>query len=447
MRIADLLNPVRLPGKVDIGQNTMRLDLLLPHHRPIRYPLGRWTSIIQNKFDRCRTLDYCDPSICQDLIGCYNEFALIETYFGRSRDAEYLCNKALELLLSLVGQTGRYGCYGAAFDPFVNLGRLERLEGNYDKALARFRSVQSALRGITTSLGPIELTPKILAIVFEDRRLVPVLREVFVVDSLKTLMKAHKYDEILQFACECEDDAGPSSRQFLLEACIVALGAAGECKEALRVLDMYTAGAQVKNVAVLVFRRAELLVAVDETEKALKLASKLGEQFIRELDKLGKFSLGLLYALARMLMLHRSELAPAVIRAGLALTVRLDEIPFRFDFLELLKKSVGADDSSGTIEQSILELRESSWWGLGGKEASSDPSLCCRPLYALFEELVLFAKHPVCLPASAFMRECSASTIPDLLPKKFLSINGARELSSVDTAEQRSDVTESESGG
>jgi hypothetical protein len=377
-----------------------RQDILLPHHRPLRPPLWRWASAVDAKLTEYERQDYGDAAICQEVVGCFNTFALVEVYFGRLDHAARLCEVALDWVFEVVRETGNQACYGAAFDPFVNLGRLERLHNRPMEALRTFRTVHDALELRPVSLGTIHLDTAALRHALESEALVNVLREVVIVDALKTMLRAGMFEQAVEFARELEQFAGCADGQFLREATAVANTCLRRPAAALQAVDIHLRQPRPANGAVFWYRRAEILAAAGETEPALAIMRNLSRQLLDAGDRLGKYSLLLMLCVADLfLTCGEEEQCRRIAQAGMRTARALDDVMFERECLRLLRKCAVSDDDGHAIDSEYRRIGEAAWLGAGapGKAGSGEPRQFAA-MDTLYDRLLQFAAAPLQRP-------------------------------------------------
>jgi tetratricopeptide (TPR) repeat protein len=378
-----------------------RRDVLLPHRRPLRPPLWKWAAGIDDKLTEFERQDYGDALICQELVGCFNTFALVEVYFGRLDHAARLCEVAIDWVAKVVRHTGHDACYGAAFDPYVNLGRLDRIHNKPAEALRTFRTIHEALELHPVSLGPIDLDVAALRCALADDALVHVLREVVIVDAAKTMLRAGMFEEALAFARELEQFACAVEGQFLREAAAVAAVCLGRPSAALETVEAHLRQPRPANAAVFWYRKAEILAAAGDIDPALTIARTLSRQFLDAGDRLGKYGLLLMLCVADLCLACGDEaLGRRIAEAGRRTAQILDDVLFERECLGLLRKCAVSDDERDALETESQRLAEAAWLGAGAWPRV-DPGAPRRfaAMDDLYDRLMAFAAAPLQPPS------------------------------------------------
>lgn len=228
-------------GAVDVDGGRMPAvippDLLLEPGRPARLPLRAWAR---------RVLGELPPSARRpggwaQLTACMNLAALIEVYRGSPARARELCERQLRWVSGLQRAHGVRATLPLAFAPCINLGRLSRIEGAPDEALARFALFAELGRlgaGREVCLGPMVVDASTWAALIGERPALSADAEALhVVESLKTLLAGRDDARTLQFVATCRAEGVSGEVPYLDEAEVIALARLGRHGEALAVTD------------------------------------------------------------------------------------------------------------------------------------------------------------------------------------------------------------------
>jgi hypothetical protein len=357
--------------------------ILLPHQRLIRQPIPSWATTLDATVRRVLAEG---PGLRIDrarrTVACFNEVALVETYFGRRDRAAALCRAALDWVAAARHLTSSDAICETAFQPFVNLGRLARIERRWRDSLDTFHAVRHALEGQPTRLGPIELDESAVAAALSDAEVRRTLENMYLIDSLKTLLKADWHDEAIVFAREeltSLDDT--NRRQSLREGLAIALCRAGRCDEAAAVAQRELVEPQAPHRAMFMFRRAEALMGAGRIETARPLCRTLEESFHANPRALGQSQLALLLAflpLARVIGLDVESLAVL----GCASALRLGDVLLRCELLDVLGTCAVSEEARRTYARELDEVRRASWYGGAPSAGASEEG---RRLIALMD--------------------------------------------------------------
>jgi tetratricopeptide (TPR) repeat protein len=371
------------------GRPLIVQDILTPQDRPVRLPLPLWAAARLNEFGLLRQQSpYDKPETCGAIVDCFNEAALIEVYYGRLDMAATLCHAAMRWVAGLVDATGSAFCYRFAFQPYVNLGRLDRIEKRWQESLDKFQVVEEAVKGRPVRFGPIAVdrtSLESIAAKFPDPA---VLRNIFILDTLKTLLKATWYDKLLRFFPSWIDD--PMKNDFICEAFLVALGCMQKPTQALELNDKFLRdNPKSGNRLVYLYRRIEILLAMNDLDGAIRLARKLAAVFT---EYEGTLSHNKLIVLAKicevMISLELSE-AASLLQSGLNAASKLGDVFLQREFLQMLAKAVSASDVQEKVHRSLHELSATGLYGAARKTGD----VGAEGIQVLSDQLLTFAGH------------------------------------------------------
>jgi hypothetical protein len=385
--------------------------ILLPHQRLIRQPLPQWATALDVTVRRVLADAISEnggPSIgiVRQIVACFNEAALVETYFGRRDRAASLCRGALDWIAAARRVTSSDAVCETAFQPYVNLGRLARIERRWNDSLDAFRTVRDALNGHATTIGPIELGEPALAEALRDADVRRSLDHMYVIDSLKTLLKAEWCDAAIAFVRGEQTPLDQTTRrQSLREGLTIALCGAGRYAEAAEIAERELAEPNTPHRALFVFRRAEALAGAGSVDAARQLAQGLAASFQANQRALGQNQLSLLLAvvpLARRLGIDAEPLAAL----GLESARRLGDVLLRGQWLDLLGTWPAREESRHGYARERQEVNRESWYGTAATAGASEDG---RRLIELMD--ATFARLMASSPVSHHQRTPTPSGI------------------------------------
>lgn len=119
------------------------LDLLATFDRALRPALPRVAAHITRQIDGASAPGLTPRSRVFALVKSFNLAALMETQFGRPEKARELCEAEIAWL-GRVARGADAGLMAYAFQPWVNLARLDRFQGNYPDARRRLQVLEQA---------------------------------------------------------------------------------------------------------------------------------------------------------------------------------------------------------------------------------------------------------------------------------------------------------------
>lgn len=303
-----------------------RKRVLTPIDRAVRRPLHAWSRDRLAALGRA-TADVDPPfpfDTCREIVKIGNNAGLILTHAGRSADAERLCRRQITWLDASARRFGRPALRVLTVQPWVNLGRLHGLGGQTETALEHFREIYGCTTGDVSTVGEIEIRSSD----WSRRGWAPedldrFRRSVMLVDSLRVLFTAGRFEEALELA---EGDVAGDSEtlaRVAAEGQVVSLAALGDSGRASERARSLRGRADAWQRMVLSYRCCEALVLAGEIERARQTLAGL-VKVCRELPLAGEIALqGLLIAecVTRLAALTGAprpweEVAGALARAG-----------------------------------------------------------------------------------------------------------------------------------
>ncbi|HSU14931.1 hypothetical protein [Longimicrobium sp.] len=206
--------------------------LLLPHGRLARAPLPEWGR--RSAALLTRAAGAPEPRArSREVAVAANQVALIAAHQGRGEVARALCEAQMEWQLRLARRAGDPAIAAQALQPWVNLGRLEALAGDWAGALVRFSGLLAHRAARPVPVGGACVSGEGWEEVAADAvGFGEFLEGVYVIDSLKALLQNRRDAEALGFAAALPEGIAPAIARFGVEASVVAWCRAGECGRA-----------------------------------------------------------------------------------------------------------------------------------------------------------------------------------------------------------------------
>src|SRR6185503_15112106 len=128
-------------------------DSLLERGRVSRPPLRVWVANLLDNLAEAERKSTAWPSVD----GCMNNAALIAVYRGDLRGAEELCQIQLRWVANLMREHGPIAVGELVIQPWINIGRLRRIQRDYQAALRHFTLLVDTMVGESLRAGPITL--------------------------------------------------------------------------------------------------------------------------------------------------------------------------------------------------------------------------------------------------------------------------------------------------
>lgn len=304
----------------------------------------------------------------RDIAACMNQVALIEVFRGDFHAARELSELQLRWIADIIRADGlsRIGIFVP--QPWINLGRLCRIERDYAGAFRHFALlVDDSLGGGGAAgrggdepfcFGPVVVDAHAWKELVAAKEMGDFLESAYVQESAKTYIAAKEYADAIEFARRLRPLVGRHSLPYLEELEVIALAKLERYREALAVTESPGWGKVSYQVLVRTTYRVALLACCTETEQARRLTAQLVERVLAmglENAQDHRVMRYLLYlgGVARHVALD--ELAGRVWQQGLALSRRLDDVLLELAFLDaLLDIDAQPERASLTREREVI---------------------------------------------------------------------------------------------
>ncbi|MCU0534463.1 MAG: hypothetical protein MUD14_11285 [Hydrococcus sp. Prado102] len=373
-------------------------NLLTPHDRPIKLPLQKWLKIVTDRFVSVISTTETSQSKYGEVAACFNLAALIETYAGRVDNAAQLCHAQLHWLFRIAETTSSLEALVSSFQPWINLGRIDYNQRRYEQALHKFQLLFNINKSTGIYFKPITISSEKWQ---EIKRVYPetqsIIDNVFIVDSLKAMIKAKKHTKILRFFDKNFSEVNFFLKDYLIEAKILSLWTIGEKYEAVKMAAKQVDCCLDKNKITFMLRQAEALRAFGNTKAASIITQQL-YLIIKKFDLKTSPNIHLLsYSLriAELLyLLEKTELAYEILEAGYYGTTIIDDEPLRVSFLEILINIETDKIKLDLWKQNLHDLLSNTcYWFLKKKKTENDCSEHLTCSTSLYRQLITFAEH------------------------------------------------------
>jgi hypothetical protein len=370
-------------------------DTLLEVGRVNRPPLLAFARAI---LDRLGKLGWEPESWPEVAIGM-NNASLVEALRGEMRRAEQLCLLQLAWAARLVREHGLQTAGDLALQPWVNLGRLRRLEGRHAEARRHFAFLPDLQQGRAIETGPICFDAAAFRELVESRTLTPFLTTVYVVDTMKTWSGAGDFSGALAFLTEARELVGQAPMPILDELQLITLANLGRYDEAMAVTERPTWQEDGFSKLCKVTYRVSLLAAVRSVEAAAPLAADLTAKVLRAgLEKPSdQRVLRYLHVLATLSgWLGQQEGAVALLRLGLNASRHFGDVPIELSFLEALLATAELPDRELLTAEREALLRTSLYAALArSRGVKPDAAAAASPLFQqIWDRLEQIAAGP-----------------------------------------------------
>ena len=330
--------------------------LLVPRDRPARPPLPAWVGEVERALDE---VPGADPD-SGALAACFRQAARIERYFGRLHLAEALCGAHLQWVRDESARRGDPALLGLALDPWIELGRLDRLAGKEEASLRKLSRLPAARGSASIALGAVEIRAADWPAIRAARPGIDAaLDTTWIVESLQTMLAAKSFQRALAFAAREARDPADDAASFLAEARIVV-----HCHLGRRDAAWDEAGRQAGDVnrsfrPIFQLRAAQALACFGGQRAALELLRDLVVQArgFRVAERPNTAKLHLLDQLTGLAAsLGAAEVAAELGEAGLAGATHLRDEVLRASFLRRLA------DGNSRWRDEYEDLRKRTWY-------------------------------------------------------------------------------------
>lgn len=222
--------------------------------RPIHLPLPTWTSILAQRIDELRG----DRAInVGPLTECFNQTALLQVMVGDNEAARMICMAQLQWIARLSRTLNKEDTLAFALQPWVNLGRLHRLEQATDRSLEYFSLAVAFTERREVKLGPCTVQASAWESIVRVYDLVPLfLWTVFIVDSYKAYAASRDFCGATQLLASQKSVVPSKFGSLISEADVLRLLAEGRFEEALTVASCTDTATVQEATAFLVYEMA-----------------------------------------------------------------------------------------------------------------------------------------------------------------------------------------------
>jgi hypothetical protein len=174
--------------------------LLVPLDRAPRRPVDAWTRDLHGRLLRTRSGERRVLDYAETLAGIGNNAGLIAAFQGERDRARMLCERQMAWQHRMGRRARAPEVERHAVQPWINLGRLDALDGDWEGALARFAKLVARGGNARLCLDLMQISRQGEA----ASGFGTLLYYVYVVDSLKALLLNRRWAEVLDFAQRCE---------------------------------------------------------------------------------------------------------------------------------------------------------------------------------------------------------------------------------------------------
>jgi hypothetical protein len=246
-------------------------DFLLLQDRLCRPPLQQWAKGICRQLKEELSQKRINPSQMASLL---NLAALVEALRGDTLTAKAICQAELTWLANLpLQQFHRRTIAALALQPWINIGRVLRIEEEVGEALNHFTLALKQQTNEPIFLGPFVITS-------EDWRdlagsdIAGSLWNIYLVDTLKSFFKVGAFDDALEFIRNLPSRAAAPSDNLLLEGKIISCVGIGDYEQAYW-LAKSQGSHEILDTLVFILHQSVCLLGLNHGAQANSLATEL----------------------------------------------------------------------------------------------------------------------------------------------------------------------------
>ena len=248
-------------------------SLLHPDMRIQRLPLDSWAQSELLKLPAYQ----CQADIVthlDQLVASLNCIPLLLLFYGDVVGAQFVCQKTILFFAQLAERLGKNSLLGYVVQPWINLGRLDRLMGKSEAALKKFQCLHDRVDG-AAGVEAILQTALQLSDSMNAEQLA-VVKHCAVLEPIKSLLVDKAYAALLvNYGVQANESAADPAISLMTEAVIIAYMQQNAYAEALALaLAAYDACLPAL-LPVYLFRLVELSHIFGESEIAKNEALKL----------------------------------------------------------------------------------------------------------------------------------------------------------------------------
>lgn len=267
---------------------TISTGLLLPQDRIVREPLEVWAARLLGDLEKVWKEARRPRSLAGHLAGTANNAALIAAHAGKRALAWRLCEGQIAWQRRLARRARDPGIAAHGIQPWVNLGRLEAIEGKCDAALGRFAQLAQYRDDEWISFGCVRVHCSLWPAVTVSREtLERTLDAIYVVDSLKALLMNRAFDAALDFAGRVPASYEGELPWRAAEASVIAHGRLGNTDRARALAASSAADVSGWLRAVFRLRLAEVMASAGNAEGAREVLRPIAD-IVRQVSRARK---------------------------------------------------------------------------------------------------------------------------------------------------------------
>lgn len=253
-------------------------ELLHPEDRIVRKNIAGWVDEIIFNLD-CYFESKDLIKNIEQFVVILNLSALIYCLTGQITKAKSLCYGQIDLFVALSSKYSNFLKY--IIQPWINLGRIDRILGDFNLAQNKFHLLKCFLTIKKISIGGHIIDTGLLASAIQsDPNAQSVIRTCAFVEPIKTDLMAKQYEEIVMEAMLDVVQCDPSLLGYAYEANIIAQAKLNNISQAIMLVNTALEKTNSYLMHIFLLRKAELLLNNNENMR---------EEIFRKLLELIKY--------------------------------------------------------------------------------------------------------------------------------------------------------------
>lgn len=173
------------------------LNLIYPEiDRIIRLPINVWENNLEDRYEEFKIKYKNRIQGWQDeFSSIINQTALVSLYLGDNITARNICSESIRYFYNHFHILKEKEYINCVFQPWINIGRLNRLEGTYEKAIKVFLSLNLKMSSDYLPIDIFYIDKNEII----DKKIILLLKNVYNYETAKTLIIMEKYDRCIEF--------------------------------------------------------------------------------------------------------------------------------------------------------------------------------------------------------------------------------------------------------
>lgn len=308
----------------------LKNKLLHSQNRMIKKPLLPWMQDIRKMIQSLRTKEQKKINV-DKMAEIYHHSTEIFLSMDNKKYAREICYSQIQMFIYWSRQTKNADLLKYVFQPWINLSRIDRVEGFYQDAIHK--------------LTILNLYPQTH----------PAITTYSMFELVKTYLQAKRYVELIEYV-ECQ--SSHESKTDLQEALIIALANTGNYHEASALLAKVKLKSQSKAKYIFHLREAEMHIALDKENASFNNIYALYRKSLKQLNAVNinpdEILLGL-HTAHVLKLFDRQEEANKLLYFCLKASHQLNDELLTAECLVMLYHSISHHEGKKLIENMMIE--------------------------------------------------------------------------------------------